>query len=248
MSGGFDADAPAADRAYDAAAILGLAIAQAGKARGGGDPGRDPQGDGRARGEVVHAGPDGFRKALAADQGRQAGPLCRRDRRRSQFDKNGDITGPFRLWRIQNGEVTTVGQMSTEEVDGGRRPKRRPAARAAVPRGARSAPWDGARSCRCAGERHGPDAPTASRSRPGLEISRVVTGLWQVADMERDGRALDRDAAADALADYAAAGFDSFDMADHYGSAEVIAGALPAPAARRRRPAAFTKWCPRPGR
>ena len=31
MSGGFDANAPAADRAYDAAAILGLAIAQAGK-------------------------------------------------------------------------------------------------------------------------------------------------------------------------------------------------------------------------
>ena len=34
----------------------------------------------------------------------------------TQFDKNGDITGPFRLWRIQNGEVTTVGQMSMEEV------------------------------------------------------------------------------------------------------------------------------------
>lgn len=31
---------------------------------------------------------------------------------------------------------------------------------------------------------------------PGLEISRVVTGLWQIADMERDGRAIDLDAAA----------------------------------------------------
>jgi hypothetical protein len=31
---------------------------------------------------------------------------------------------------------------------------------------------------------------------PGLEISRVITGLWQVADMERDGRPLDLDAAA----------------------------------------------------
>ena len=38
---------------------------------------------------------------------------------------------------------------------------------------------------------------------PGLEISRVVTGLWQVADMERDGHALDLDAAAAAIADYA---------------------------------------------
>ena len=32
------------------------------------------------------------------------------------FDKFGDITGPFRLWRIQNGEVTTVGEMSADEV------------------------------------------------------------------------------------------------------------------------------------
>jgi hypothetical protein len=29
----------------------------------------------------------------------------------------GDITGPFRLWRIQNGEVTTLGEMSAAEVD-----------------------------------------------------------------------------------------------------------------------------------
>ena len=26
-----------------------------------------------------------------------------------QFDAYGDITGPFRLWRIQKGEVTTTG-------------------------------------------------------------------------------------------------------------------------------------------
>ena len=48
---------------------------------------------------------------------------------------------------------------------------------------------------------------------PGLEISRIVTGLWQVADMEHDGGTLDLDHAAAALADYVAAGFDSFDMA-----------------------------------
>ncbi len=61
---------------------------------------------------------------------------------------------------------------------------------------------------------------------PDLAISRIVTGLWQVADMERDGRTLDPEAAATALAAYAEAGFDTFDMADHYGSAEVIAGRL----------------------
>jgi hypothetical protein len=33
-----------------------------------------------------------------------------------QFDKNGDIVGPFRTWKIANGEVTTVGQMTTDEV------------------------------------------------------------------------------------------------------------------------------------
>ena len=34
---------------------------------------------------------------------------------------------------------------------------------------------------------------------PGLEISRVLTGLWQLADMERDGRVFDREAAAHAM-------------------------------------------------
>jgi aryl-alcohol dehydrogenase-like predicted oxidoreductase/enamine deaminase RidA (YjgF/YER057c/UK114 family) len=79
---------------------------------------------------------------------------------------------------------------------------------------------------------------------PGLDCSRIVTGLWQVADQERDGRVLDHAAAAAALAAYAAAGFDSFDMADHYGGAEDIAG-------RHRRDGGaarlFTKWVPTPG-
>jgi aryl-alcohol dehydrogenase-like predicted oxidoreductase/enamine deaminase RidA (YjgF/YER057c/UK114 family) len=84
---------------------------------------------------------------------------------------------------------------------------------------------------------------------PGLEISRVVTGLWQVADMERDGRPLDRDTAAAAMADYARDGFDSFDMADHYGSAELITGRFLSmqTGGEKQRPVAFTKWCPTPG-
>jgi len=79
---------------------------------------------------------------------------------------------------------------------------------------------------------------------PGLDIPRIVTGLWQVADQERDGRVLDHAAAAATLADYAAAGFDAFDMADHYGAAEDIAGLF-----RRNggRAALFTKWVPTPG-
>ena len=77
-----------------------------------------------------------------------------------------------------------------------------------------------------------------------LHPARVLVGLWQVADMERHGP-IDLDAAADDLAAYAAAGFDSFDMADHYGSAELVAGRLLARGGPR--PLAFTKWCPEPG-
>ena len=35
---------------------------------------------------------------------------------RSRFDEYGDITGPFRLWRIQSGEVKTIGEMSADDV------------------------------------------------------------------------------------------------------------------------------------
>ncbi|MBW4024547.1 MAG: aldo/keto reductase [Proteobacteria bacterium] len=82
----------------------------------------------------------------------------------------------------------------------------------------------------------------------GLALNRLICGLWQVADIEKDGRVLDPETAADALGAYAATGFETFDMADHYGSAELIMGRLlarhtgPGP-----RPLAFTKWCPAPG-
>jgi aryl-alcohol dehydrogenase-like predicted oxidoreductase/enamine deaminase RidA (YjgF/YER057c/UK114 family) len=90
--------------------------------------------------------------------------------------------------------------------------------------------------------------PARTALTPDLEISRIVTGLWQVADMERDGRELDREATSAQLLEYARAGFDTFDMADHYGSAELIAGRMLARlAANERRAVAFTKWCPTPG-
>jgi aryl-alcohol dehydrogenase-like predicted oxidoreductase/enamine deaminase RidA (YjgF/YER057c/UK114 family) len=82
----------------------------------------------------------------------------------------------------------------------------------------------------------------------GLDLSRLVCGLWQVADLEKAGPPLDLDRAADALDSYVAAGFDTFDMADHYGSAELIAGRLLARHRDAARPPlAFTKWCPPPG-
>jgi aryl-alcohol dehydrogenase-like predicted oxidoreductase/enamine deaminase RidA (YjgF/YER057c/UK114 family) len=93
------------------------------------------------------------------------------------------------------------------------------------------------------------DAPEATELRPGLRLRPIVTGLWQMADQERDGRPFDLDRAAEALVAYARDGFDSFDMADHYGSAEIVAGM----AARALRaegapaPTILTKWCPAPG-
>ena len=89
--------------------------------------------------------------------------------------------------------------------------------------------------------------PDRSQLAPGLEIARVVTGLWQVADQEKDGALLDRTVAAAALAEYAQAGFDTFDMADHYGSSELIAGEMLRRWSGSPRPRAFTKWCPAPG-
>lgn len=82
----------------------------------------------------------------------------------------------------------------------------------------------------------------------GLTFSRLICGLWQVADIEKDGRVLDAESAAEALDAYVSAGFDTFDMADHYGSAELIMGRLLARhQGAARRPLTFTKWCPTPG-
>ena len=80
---------------------------------------------------------------------------------------------------------------------------------------------------------------------PGFTISRVLTGLWQIADMEQGGRSLDLAAAAEAMVSYVDAGFTTFDMADHYGSAEKIAGIF----LKKYGPRAqlLTKWVPKPG-
>lgn len=82
---------------------------------------------------------------------------------------------------------------------------------------------------------------------PGFSISRVVTGLWQIADMERGGKTVDVHAAAAAMAPYVDAGLTTFDMADHYGSAEEIAGTY----SREHGSGSaqlLTKWVPKPGR
>ena len=110
-----DPGSPAAVQAYDAGAIVGLAVAIAGK----GDAAAikaamrkvvDPNGT------VINAGKDGFAKALQLIKDGKPikyegviGPVT--------FDDVGDITGPFRLWKIKDGEITTVGTMTTADVN-----------------------------------------------------------------------------------------------------------------------------------
>jgi aryl-alcohol dehydrogenase-like predicted oxidoreductase len=91
-----------------------------------------------------------------------------------------------------------------------------------------------------------PKVPDRTTIAENLSISRLVCGLWQVADIEKSGEIIDPERGADALEAYARAGFDTFDMADHYGSAEIITGRLLARYPGER-PVAFTKWCPEPG-
>lgn len=85
---------------------------------------------------------------------------------------------------------------------------------------------------------------------PDLRISRVVTGLWQIADMERDGQNVDLVAAAKSMQAYTDAGLTTFDMADHYGSSEEIAGHFAhslTQTSEKQGVQLLTKWVPKPG-
>jgi branched-chain amino acid transport system substrate-binding protein len=109
-----DPGSPAADRAYDAAAIIGLAIAaadsmQSTALRAAIYKVTDP------KGMPIYAGSKEFSRALGLLREGKAiryegviGPVA--------FDAFGDISGPFRLWRIENGSVNTLGEMSSEDV------------------------------------------------------------------------------------------------------------------------------------
>jgi ABC-type branched-subunit amino acid transport system substrate-binding protein len=115
FSGGIKPDAPAADRSYDAGAIAALAIAIAGKPDPAAIKAAIPKAV-AADGTPIHAGKEEFVKALALiKEGKPIryegviGPIS--------FDQYGDITGPFRLWQIQEGQVKTVGEMSVEDVN-----------------------------------------------------------------------------------------------------------------------------------
>ncbi|MFM1877713.1 MAG: hypothetical protein RLZZ241_579, partial [Bacteroidota bacterium] len=79
-----------------------------------------------------------------------------------------------------------------------------------------------------------------------LRIPRIIIGLWQIADMERKKGELDPVKTAQYMQPYAEAGFTAFDMADHYGSSEIIAGTFKNQYNTPSSINLFTKWVPEP--
>ena len=69
-----------------------------------------------------------------------------------------------------------------------------------------------------------------------------------MADLEREGGlGLDKEAAVRDLRAYAEAGLTTFDMADHYGSAELLIGEVMKGADAPPDVVPLTKWVPKPG-
>jgi aryl-alcohol dehydrogenase-like predicted oxidoreductase len=82
-----------------------------------------------------------------------------------------------------------------------------------------------------------------------INIPPVIIGLWQIADIERKNANFNPAYVVKNMEAYLDAGLNFFDMADHYGSAEIIAGLL----YKKRKeegkslPVLATKWVPKPG-
>src|SRR6516165_1847316 len=95
--------------------------------------------------------------------------------------------------------------------------------------------------------------PTSSRCQftADLGICRILNGMWQVSGAHG---AIDPARAIDAMFAYHDTGFTTWDLADHYGSAEDFIGTFRGQFAARYGKArlaeiqAFTKWVPRPAR
>ncbi len=82
---------------------------------------------------------------------------------------------------------------------------------------------------------------------PKLSLPKIIIGLWQIADMERNNKNLDLNKKAESLNLYVNNGFSIFDMADHYGSSEIIAGICKNNHPNRDSIKLLTKWVPKPG-
>jgi aryl-alcohol dehydrogenase-like predicted oxidoreductase len=83
-----------------------------------------------------------------------------------------------------------------------------------------------------------------------MEICRILNGMWQVSGGHGP---IDRAAAVEDMFPYVEQGFTTWDLADHYGSAEDLVGEFRRRLVDDKGPTAlenmqtFTKWVPRPG-
>lgn len=100
-------DAPYVDTAYDATMILALAIAKAGSTDGTAI--RDAMRE-VANAPGIEVGPGDWKKAMEALQNGQdidyvgASGSC-------DFDENGDVSGAFGNWKVENGNIVTTDVM-----------------------------------------------------------------------------------------------------------------------------------------
>ena len=96
-----------------------------------------------------------------------------------------------------------------------------------------------------------PDQPAQFQFTPDLRIQRLLNGLWQVSGAHG---AIDPRQALPSMLALHAAGFTTWDLADHYGPAEDFIGEFRRQLSAARGPAAlaevqaFTKWVPPPAR
>jgi aryl-alcohol dehydrogenase-like predicted oxidoreductase len=81
--------------------------------------------------------------------------------------------------------------------------------------------------------------------KPDLRICRLLNGLWQVSGAHGT---IDPARALPDMQAYQQAGFDTWDLADHYGPAEDFVGQFRRHVVTGENFVAFTKWVPRPGR
>ena len=85
-----------------------------------------------------------------------------------------------------------------------------------------------------------------SKLSSDLKISRIITGLWQMADIERE-EDIDPKTYSEKIIPYVEAGLTTFDMADHYGSSELIVGEYNINNSTSD-VQLLTKWVPKPGK
>ena len=85
-----------------------------------------------------------------------------------------------------------------------------------------------------------------SKLSSDLNISLIITGLWQMADIERE-EDIDPKAYSEKIIPYVEAGLTTFDMADHYGSSELIVGEYNLNNSTSD-VQLLTKWVPKPGK